>query len=217
MHIRWNLPVSSESRVASQRPVRSDNHLSEAAVRRVLERAVEIDALQSARMTPEELREVALEAGISPQAVEQALAEVRQMDASFERRSKIPTPEAASPWLNGVLGMVRTAVIGVGGFGLGVIARALFGATGADLNVEQFLAVITLTFASTEFAFQHSGGGSHAGFQRDNAMLWGSFTAGWSAVHGYFWDDLVSATVILWLACGFAGASVIAWKQKRSA
>jgi hypothetical protein len=200
--------------VAYQRPVSPAHQLSEDAVRRVLERAVEIDALRTARITTEQLREIARDAGISAESIEQALIEFER-DQDQARREPAPRSESWR-WLKGVRGTMRSAVIGVGGFGLGVIARALFGATGAAVNVEQFIAIILLTFASTEFAFQHSGGGSHIGFQRDNLALWGSFTVGWSVVHGFFSSDLVSATVILWLACGIAGSSVIAWRHNRN-
>jgi len=180
-------------------------------VRRVLERAVEIDALQAIRLTPRQLREIAIEAGISADAVELALAEV-------DRERSLPANTAAGPrrssrWLTGLGGLMRSAVVGISGFGLGVIARALLGATSPAIDIEQLIAVIMLVFASTEFAFQHAAEGTHAGFQRDNAVLWASFASGWSAVHGYVRADLVSATSILCIACGIVGASIIAWRH----
>lgn len=202
--------MSSESRVANRQPASSNHQLSDEVVRRVLERAVEIDALRPTRVTTDQLREIALEAGISPEALEQAIVEVER---NATRTGMDRSGADGERWLKGLRGVLRSAVIGVGGFGLGVIARALFGATGASINIEQFVAVILLAFASTEFAFQHSGRGTHTGFQRDNAALWSSFTVGWSIVHGFFWGELVGATLILWLSCGIAGSAVIAWRR----
>ena len=55
--------------------------LSDAAVRRVLARAAELDAAQAGRLTVRELREAAAEAGLSPEALSAALAEQRADEA----------------------------------------------------------------------------------------------------------------------------------------
>lgn len=201
--------------MAYQRTVSPVVQLSEDAVRRVLERAVEIDALRSSRVTTDQLREIAREAGISDESLEQALIEIER-GQDGPRRPAGARRSDSWRWLRGIRGLARSVVIGVGGFGLGVIARALFGATGASVNIEQFIAITLLTCASTEFAFLHRGRGSHLGFQRDNVALWGSFTMGWSMIHGHVWNDLLGVTVILWLACSVAGSSLIAWRRNRN-
>ena len=61
---------------------RDAERLPEEAARRLLERATELEAARSAELSVAELREVAREAGITPGAFEQALAEFRGTDPS---------------------------------------------------------------------------------------------------------------------------------------
>ena len=56
-----------------------DGRISEDKAALVLDRAAQLDATRGREMSFAELREVALEAGISPEAFERALAEVRGM------------------------------------------------------------------------------------------------------------------------------------------
>ena len=56
---------------------RDAERLPEEAARRLLERATELEAARSADVSVGELREAAREAGITPSAFEQALAEFR--------------------------------------------------------------------------------------------------------------------------------------------
>jgi hypothetical protein len=59
---------------------RDGEAISEGKAARVLDRAVRLDALRRGTVSVAELREAALEAGISPEAFERALAEVRAGD-----------------------------------------------------------------------------------------------------------------------------------------
>ncbi|MDQ2667663.1 MAG: hypothetical protein M3Z05_16840 [Gemmatimonadota bacterium] len=60
----------------------SDERLSEEDAHRVLARAVELDARESSALSVLQLREIAVEAGISLSALEQALAEQKQHTAA---------------------------------------------------------------------------------------------------------------------------------------
>ena len=59
---------------------RDAERLSHEAARRLLERATELEAASSAGLSVGELREAAREAGITPDAFEQALTEFRGVD-----------------------------------------------------------------------------------------------------------------------------------------
>lgn len=61
---------------------RDAERLPEEAARRLLERASELEAARGAELSIAELREAAREAGITPGAFEQALAEYRGTDPS---------------------------------------------------------------------------------------------------------------------------------------
>jgi hypothetical protein len=61
---------------------RDAERLPEAAARRLLERASELEAKRGAELSVAELREAAREAGITPGAFEQALAEYRGTEPS---------------------------------------------------------------------------------------------------------------------------------------
>lgn len=61
---------------------RPAERLPEEAAQRLLKRASELEAARSAELSVAELREAAREAGISPGAFEQALAELRTHNAA---------------------------------------------------------------------------------------------------------------------------------------
>ena len=61
---------------------RDADRLPEEAARRLLQRASELEAARSAELSVAELRDAAREAGITPGAFDQALAEVRARDAA---------------------------------------------------------------------------------------------------------------------------------------
>jgi hypothetical protein len=72
---------------------REAERLSEEAARRLLERATELEAARSAGLSVAELREAAREAGITPDAFEQALTEFRGADPS-----SLMVPPPAGRW-----------------------------------------------------------------------------------------------------------------------
>lgn len=61
-------------------PPRDAERLPEEAARRLLTRASELEAARGAELSVAELRLAAREAGIAPEAFEQALAELREKD-----------------------------------------------------------------------------------------------------------------------------------------
>lgn len=75
-----------------------DEQLSEEDAHRVLARAVELDARDSSALSINQLREVAIEAGISVSALEQALAELKENTAAASvPQSRALSSSEASP------------------------------------------------------------------------------------------------------------------------
>lgn len=99
------------------RPKPDAELLPEALTKRVLTRASELDALRRAGATIADLRAAATEAGISPQAFEDALAEVRsgegtQIATAAPRRTRVRAIVAAVALLIGLtLYAVRRTVV----------------------------------------------------------------------------------------------------------
>ena len=87
-------------------------------VRRVLMRATELDAARSAELSLEELQDVAREAGITPSALDQAIAELNSSSLAEETEVK-PTLEGK--------GVNRIRPVAVGALlTFGLIASAVF-------------------------------------------------------------------------------------------
>jgi hypothetical protein len=70
-------------------PQRREPTLSEDAAHRLLARAVEFDAHHSSQVSVTQLREIAREAGIAPEAFEAALAEFRSLTDPPPRQSRL--------------------------------------------------------------------------------------------------------------------------------
>ena len=77
---------------------RDAERLPEEVARRILERASELEAARSAELSVAELREAAREAGITPTAFEQALAEIRGTDLSSPAAVLAPQRRLARLW-----------------------------------------------------------------------------------------------------------------------
>ncbi|HEX6048473.1 MAG TPA: hypothetical protein VFZ21_04370, partial [Gemmatimonadaceae bacterium] len=73
-------------------PQRGEPTLSEDAAHRLLARAVELDAQHGSRVSVAQLREIAREAGIAPEAFDAALGEYHNRTAEPARRSRVLAP-----------------------------------------------------------------------------------------------------------------------------
>lgn len=85
--------------------------------RRLLARATEIESAQSAGLSLAEIREAALEAGIAPNAFEQALAELGDRGPVAESEPAEPAPTLRSRFTAGVLNSLKT---------IGLVVATLF-------------------------------------------------------------------------------------------
>jgi hypothetical protein len=99
---------------------RDAERLPEDAARRLLERASELEAGRGADLSVAELREAAREAGITPDAFEQALAEYRGTDSALGAAAPVRGRRLARFW---PAALVLAALVSL------VVIRLLFPAT----------------------------------------------------------------------------------------
>jgi hypothetical protein len=103
--------------------------LSERVAQRVLARASELDAERDARGSIAELRTIAMEAGISAQAFDAALAEVGQIEDNLPTTARPPRWRRARTWAAAaaIAALLATGAIGV---------TRLFPSYGVDYQVQ---------------------------------------------------------------------------------
>ena len=85
--------------------------LSDDDARRLLARASEIDSAQSAELPLAELRQASLEAGIAPDAFEQALVELRGSHSVTNSESETTAPTIRRKWRGALLNTAKTVGI----------------------------------------------------------------------------------------------------------
>src|SRR5688572_2343690 len=93
--------MSNESR-----PNENESRISEADVKRILERAIQLDTVRTTEVTLAELRRVADEVGISPVALMQAFEENRLAKTSGPSLAKAIEPMSTG-WLNRARRLLR--------------------------------------------------------------------------------------------------------------
>ena len=147
---------------------------------KLLERAATLDAEGGSRVAIEELRQAALEAGISPESFERALAEL-----SAHRSDEVtpPAPVASSPGgvVEGGAGAKLSAIIRGGGIVatgavLGMLSQVLITDLGMhDIPAIIFTLVITM-FIAVWFAVTRRRDREVLGFEMDLGALWAGLT-----------------------------------------
>ncbi len=113
------------------------------------------------------------------------------------------------------LSFSRPLVILVSGFVIGVLSRALRSAIRGPVHYEALLSILLLAAICLALALDHRR--ARRGFwpyQLEVFALWAAFTSGWSVVHGHVWSDLLSMTIMLWLACAVVGGIVVSLTRR---
>ncbi|MEX2281946.1 MAG: hypothetical protein WEE89_05645 [Gemmatimonadota bacterium] len=95
--------------------------------RRLLTRATEIESAQSADLSISELREVALEAGITPNAFEQAVVELGPRPTMVAAEPLQPVGKVRSRFLTGLLRTAGTVAIVIATLLVVMVMVDLFG------------------------------------------------------------------------------------------
>jgi hypothetical protein len=174
----------------------SDRVLGEAEIKRVLARAAELDSRSELLLTTTDLRRIASEAHISSEAMEVALREVRVAhpvtDAvvaekpAWWRRAL----QGAGLISGGALLAVAAVFADRGGFGPAA-AAAVFGPSAAFCLYR---------------ALRHRWHGSLVDFQKEIALVLGTFTLMITAVEGY---DATQVALVWWAICAVVGGAIV--------
>ena len=186
----------------------SDVRLSEADVKIVLERAARIETRANS-LSVAELSSVAREAGISEQAVVQAVLEMLeerrmvQRPAEPAREAQPNSPPAARP------NRFRAWVTAAGCALAGVLAGGIAEAGDGPALYSVGLLLVALTFR----AFHHRSEGSQRDLQLELVSAWAGFVAGFGMVDGGLDDDLVLVAGLFWLASVWVGGIIVATKR----
>jgi hypothetical protein len=148
---------------------------SEPEAQRILARAAELDGAIGTRFTIDELRQIAVKAGIDTQALEHAIHET---DSAVIEPRTIVAPGSSGDAL-GPLTPQTMVTLGVAGAALGLMAM------GADrLGVQDAFVLGPSALYAMYRAIRHPLGGGIAGVLRELAVVFGSFTLAVVAVNG---------------------------------
>ena len=163
---------------------------SEAEAQRILARAAELEVTNGTRFTIEDLRQIALKAGIEPHALDHAINEVRAVEP-------LPTPDAPSPPMTSR----NIAMLAVSGAALGALALVADNMLPGSSAIPVFAPSALFTIYR---ALRHPVREGFTGLLRDLGVFFGSFSAVVIASAGL--ND--SSVVVTWsllagaVACG---------------
>lgn len=156
--------------------------LAEDDLRRILERAARLDAERVTGVTVEDLRQIAAETGISPEALALALREAAEGDLPAppapSKRTVEPRSESNTPLgklLRRVPGWIRTV-----GIAWGSTIAGFFGSLSAEElpNGEMVLVAsfVLMVWGAIELSVFHRKRGSLLTYERDLLALWLPFS-----------------------------------------
>ena len=173
----------------------SDRVLGEAEIKRVLARAAELDSQRELLLTTTDLRRIASEAHISSEAMDVALREVHAASHAATDASEKPewwrrALQGAGLIGGGVLLALAAVMADRGGFGPGA-AAAVFGPSAAF---------------GLYRALHHRWHGSLVDFQKEMALVLGTFALTITAVEGY---DATQVALVWWAICAVVGGAIV--------
>jgi len=177
---------------------------SEADVADILERAIKLDGARDTRVTVDQIREAAMEVGVSPEAFSQALTEFSGEHAPTDEVASAPTP---APRFRS---LIRSGLAVGFGAALGSIAGVM---DGPYLSEETHaLAAILLAGASLRLVLSHKKDKALLPYVVDVIWLWSSFVA----MVALLTSALAEESIVLAVA-GILIASVVGgWILKKS-
>ena len=148
--------------------------ISDQEMRKVLERAIQLDAARMGETTLAELRRVAQELNITPASLSQALQELQTRQLEVPPPSKpVEDPVKPEGRTEKILDWMRMGLIAIGAQ---IIARSINYAGGDDLAA--FLTVIA-SFAVGSSVLYRLAKKPAETYLRDLAVFWGLFTLTW--------------------------------------
>ena len=179
--------------------VKDSDSFSEAEVRRILHHAAEIEVALGNRVSAEEVRALAREAGIAEAAVDSAMRTIRRHPSGAVSASESSPPAALTHW-------VRRGLSGAFGFLGGAISWSLTPPVATDDLVSYPVESTVILAACSLLVAKGQPLRGRALFFVENAILWSAFTLGWSVMAGRLPAGMVSLCVGgALLTCGLGG------------
>lgn len=182
--------------------------ISESQISKVLQRAAEIDAAGD-RVTVEELRRIAAEAGIKPEATDHALQELfvgqefglePAMAGSPPIRADAPVPPSPGRIVaGGATGVALGVVIGLGKILL-------------PLGMPNFLGLAGLAGVAAYLfrrAIKSMKRGSQLNYQMENVVLWFATAVGAAFSYPLLAGDGLFMVTLIWLVAAVVGGMII--------
>jgi hypothetical protein len=175
----------------------SDRVLGEAEIKRILARAAELDSQRELLLTTTDLRRIASEAHISSEAMEVAL-----------RESRAASHSESNPAATGKPAWWRRALLGAGLIGGGaLLALAAVIADRGGFGPAAAAAVFGPSAAFGLYrALRHRWHGSLVDFQKEMALVLGTFALTITAVEGY---DATQVALVWWAICAVVGGAIV--------
>jgi hypothetical protein len=195
---------------------RTDELLGEAEFRRILARAAAIDSRGDAVVTTDEARRIAIDAGISPRAIDLALLEAARLtaggmtvaDRSDHRAApsgRDSTPAATTPAAPFWKRALRPAALVAAGAALAVLIHAV-DPRGMGRDASLLYMGATAAFAAVRGLTYRGRGRSLAACQTELGLVLGAFAAAIGALQG---PVATEVALIWWGLCALAGTGIV--------
>ncbi len=194
--------------MSQKEPTGSDLVLAEADVAEILDRAVKLGGARDGNVSVEQLREAALEVGVSATAFDEALREFTR--ASKASEVTVPAPiEVERPRF---FSQIRTAVTVAAGLLVGSLAGSLV--TSGDEEIVA-LAALIVAGGSLRLVLSHRKDRSILAYVMDTFWLWTSFGVGVTVASWYIAEESIVYTIMAIVIASVVGALFVRRGEKR--
>ena len=191
----------------------------------ILERAAKLDAGQGKWVDLTDLREAAVEAGISSSAFERAVTELKALRVRASGKGGTPAgappPRGGDveplPWTARALSWVRPALVLGAGVAIGALSGVLDFVFLVDSPGGTIFSVVLAIQMLLYLLVRHRRKGSILGFEIDLAALWAGLTFMLMLVYTGDAADIAAVLSIAWAAAGIVGAGVISLPRRSDA
>jgi hypothetical protein len=184
------------------------HEFTDTQTQRILERAIEIDARRGVTLRLDQIESIALELGVSPAALEQALLEHADPGSSSIPQP-LPPERFFSPSRIATIAMpLLGALIG------GAVAAVRIASESRGVHWETLIGLAVIGGISIALISDHSDGRQPIRLQLRLGGLWAGFLAGFSVIYGEVWSDAVGVMGAWWAGSAVVGL-IVPWLRRR--
>ncbi len=197
--------------MSQKEPSGGDLVLAEADVAEILERAVKLDGARDGNVSVEQLREAALEVGVSAAAFDEALEQFAVGSRDSDGAPPVPTVVSRPRFF----AQIRTAITVASGFVVGAIGGGL------STQVPSYRAEVVVAFAalivagaSLRVVMSHRKDRSVLAYIMDSFWLWTSFGVGVALASGYVGEESIVLTIVAIVIASVVGGLFVRQGEK---